>query len=102
MSTLPDMRPLHYLCYVLASLATATGLIFTLMMLGLMLAGMANMKPAEEQRMKIALLCVAVGGLLFAGAAIWLLVKGHTGWSALVGGFPAVAVVTCLIYVSAR
>jgi hypothetical protein len=85
---------------LLSLLATAAGVLATLTMLTLMFAGAANMTPEAYHRHKNWMWFTLLAGLADAALAITLTLRGHPGWGAAIGIFPAVVILSLLIYVS--
>lgn len=82
-----------------AILATAIGCGASLALLVLVMASLANSTPAQLTAGKRWMLVIAVGGFLTLATAVWLLVVGRPWTSALVGGFPLVAMIGLFIWV---
>lgn len=83
-----------------AGLAVAAGVLGTLMILVMCLAGGANSTPLQIRRIKQIMLLTAVLGAAMAAGGIWLIVKGFPGYAALVGGFPMLFVIAAGFYLS--
>jgi hypothetical protein len=85
---------------IFACVSTAAGLVASLMILVLCLAGTPNSTPEQLATMKAVMLGVVVGGLLFFAGGVTLLVLGRPGWSAVVGGAPAAVAVVGLVWLT--
>jgi hypothetical protein len=83
-----------------AGLAVAAGVLGTLTMLVMCLAGAPNSSPPQIRRIKQIMLLSAVLGAAMAAGGIWLIVQGHPWWAALVGGFPMIFVTGGIVYLS--
>lgn len=75
---------------LLAILSIVAGLLATLTMLVMIMAGGANAKPNDIRILKIAMVSVIVVGLGATIAAVTLIVRGKSGLAALVGLIPVV------------
>jgi len=72
----------------LAVLSILAGLLATLIMLVLIMAGGANAKPDDARILKIALLSVLLVGLVGALVAGVLIFRGRSGLAAIIGLIP--------------
>ena len=72
----------------LAVLSILAGLLATLIMLVLIMAGGANAKPDDARILKIALLSVLLVGLVGALVAGVLIFRGRIGLAAIIGLIP--------------
>lgn len=82
---------------VLAVLSILTGLVATLIMLVLIMAGGTNAKPDAVRILKVALLSVLLIGLVCAITAGILIFRGRTGVAAIIGLIPVVFNLTLFI-----
>lgn len=87
---------------VLGGLAVAGGLLCTLMLVILFLAGMPNSKPDDLRMIKLYTWGVFLGGLLCAVGGGWLLAAGRPWWGAGVGMLPFVGMIVLFAWVSIR
>lgn len=81
---------------ILPFITVAISLLATLLMLTLLAAGCANMKPAQLVVMKWLALSVSGVALACVSGAVWTFVTGHYGWAAGIGGFPVVFIIVML------
>lgn len=82
---------------VLAVLSILVGLLATLVMMTLVMAGGANAKPNDVRILKVTLVSVLVIGIASAVAATVLVVRGKNGPAALVGLVPVVVNIALVI-----
>lgn len=82
---------------LVAIFASIVGLLSSLTTLVMLMAGMANAKPAHLEQGKWMMWGIVLMQVVALGAAIWLMVK-HKPWVATVAGiFPLVAVVVLVV-----
>ncbi|MGE3109760.1 MAG: hypothetical protein AB7G11_06680 [Phycisphaerales bacterium] len=83
---------------VLAILAIIAGVMASLGLFVLLLAGAPNSSPQMLARLKAGLLATAIIGTALMTGAVWALVEGRPGLAALVGGFPAAFLIGLFIW----
>lgn len=82
---------------LVAILASIAGLLSSLCMLILFMAGLANAKPAQLQQGKWMMWGIVAVQVVSLAAAVWLMVK-HKGWYASAAGiFPLVVVIVLIV-----
>lgn len=83
---------------ILAVVCVIFGVLSTLTHLTFLLAGSANAAPGALHVIKwqvwVALLC----GLACAGGGVWLIVRSHPLWAAVVGGLPVLLFIAGMIW----
>ena len=85
---------------ILATLAIAAGVLGTLTLATMLLAGGANSSPEQIRQIKLLLLATAVGGLTCMGVGILLVFKSHPLWGGIVGAVPMGIVFTGIVWLT--
>ena len=83
---------------LVAIVATIVGVISSLCMLVLLMAGLANAKPAQLQQGKWMMWGIVAVQVAALAAAVWLMVR-HKPWWASAAGIAPLAVVIVLIVI---
>jgi hypothetical protein len=83
---------------IVAILASIVGIISSLGMLILLMAGLANAKPAQLQQGKMMMWGIVLVQVVALVAAVWLMVK-HKPWLASATGIAPFVVVVVLIVI---
>ncbi|GJQ31000.1 MAG: hypothetical protein HBSAPP03_28840 [Phycisphaerae bacterium] len=86
-----------FVSYLLAIVASIVGLLSSLTTLVMLMAGMANAKPAHLQQGKMMMWGIVLMQAIAIAGAVWLMVKHKPWYAAATGIFPLAAVVVLVI-----
>ncbi|MBC7771537.1 MAG: hypothetical protein H7210_03475 [Pyrinomonadaceae bacterium] len=92
--------PMTILANICCVAAMILGLLSSLAMAGLLLAGSANITEAQQANIRLMLITTVVVGVLCLGGAIWAMVTGKPWVGAGVGAFPSSAIVALVMWVT--
>jgi hypothetical protein len=87
--------------YALSILGTVAGLVVTVLVLTLLLAGSPNSSPEQLLRIKRLMLGTALVGLGGLIGAVWAMVVGRPALAGAIGAAPAAAGIGLLVYLFA-
>jgi len=87
---------------ILSALCTAAGVLATLMMVGLCIAGTPNSKPEQLRMILTIAAAIGAGGVISLIGGIVLLVRGLPGWGALAGGLPMIVCFVGIVWLTVR
>lgn len=82
---------------IVAICSTLLGMLATLMMLVLLMAGGANSSPQQITFIKFSMLAMLLICLISVVGAVWLMVARHPWWAAMAGAIPAFAAIALTI-----
>jgi hypothetical protein len=85
---------------ILAGVCILLGLLGSLMLITLLLAGSPNSTPAQLHTIKLLMLAVAIGGVLCVAGSVTLIVWHRPLWASAVGIAPAATVFCGIVYFS--
>lgn len=83
---------------IMSSFAIAAGVLGTLCILVMIMSMGANSTDEQIRMLYRWMLISTAAGLVCLGGGIFLLIKHHPGWAAVLGGLPMIVVVVGIIW----
>gem|GEM_PF-6085958 len=83
--------------YIFAALTNAAGILATLCLVVLLMAGGANSNPAQITTLKILILATFIVGLLCLGGSIWSMIAARPGLGTIIAAAPIAFAITLVV-----